>query len=69
VIANATAGDTVTFSCSGTIMLLPGITLSKNLTIDSGQSVTTEAVDYSANEVIEFISMGRRERLDAGGTH
>src|SRR5262249_46347864 len=34
VIANAGAGDTVKFNCSGTITLASSITLSKSLTID-----------------------------------
>jgi hypothetical protein len=41
VIAAAAAGDTVTFSCSGTIVLNTTITQDKNLTLDgSGQTVT-----------------------------
>ncbi len=41
VITAAPAGDTVTFSCSGTIILNTTLTLDKNLTIDgSGQMVT-----------------------------
>ena len=36
VIASAAAGDTVNFSCSGTITLASTISLDKNLTIDAG---------------------------------
>jgi hypothetical protein len=42
VISSAAAGDTVNFSCSGTITLTSTITLGKNVTIDgSGQTVET----------------------------
>ena len=41
VINAASAGDTITFSCSGTIRLGATLALDKNLTIDgSGQAVT-----------------------------
>ncbi|MGH2390786.1 MAG: Ig-like domain repeat protein, partial [Chloroflexota bacterium] len=36
VVAAATAGDTITFACSGTIVLTSTLTLSKNLTVDGG---------------------------------
>ena len=36
VIASAATGDTVNFSCSGTITLASTISLDKNLTIDAG---------------------------------
>ena len=46
VIAAAAAGDTITFSCSGTITLSSTITLDKNLIIDgSGQAVTISGGD------------------------
>jgi len=46
VITAASAGDTITFSCSGTITLSSTITLDKNLTIDgSGQAVTISGGD------------------------
>ena len=42
----ASAGDTITFSCSGTITLSSTITLGKNLIIDGGgQSVTISGGD------------------------
>jgi PKD domain/HYR domain len=43
VINSASAGDTITFSCSGDIPLTSTLTISKNLTLDgSGQSVTLD---------------------------
>jgi len=43
VIGSASAGDTITFSCSGTIPIISTLTISKNLTLDgSGQSVTLD---------------------------
>ena len=46
VIAAASAGDTITFSCSGAITLSSTITLDKNLIIDgSGQAVTISGGD------------------------
>ena len=46
VVAGAAAGDTVTFSCSGTITLTATITIDKNLTLDgTGQSVTISGGD------------------------
>ena len=46
VINAASAGDTITFSCSSTITLSSTITIGKNLIIDgSGQSVTISGGD------------------------
>jgi len=46
VITAASAGDTITFSCSGTITLSSTITLDKNLIIDgSGQTVSISGGD------------------------
>jgi hypothetical protein len=43
VIGSASALDTITFSCSGTIPITSTLTISKNLTLDgSGQSVTLD---------------------------
>jgi hypothetical protein len=43
VIGSATAGDTITFSCSGSIPISSTLTISQNLTLDgSGQSVTLD---------------------------
>ena len=43
VLASASAGDTITFSCSGTIPITSTLTISKNLTINgTGQSVTLD---------------------------
>jgi FIMAH domain-containing protein len=43
VISSASAGDTITFSCSGTIPITSTLTISKNLTIDgSGQTITLD---------------------------
>ena len=46
VVTAAAAGDTVTFSCSGTITLTTEITIDKNLTLDgAGQSVAISGGD------------------------
>src|SRR6266516_7797875 len=43
VISSASAGDTITFSCSGTIPITSTLSISKNLTLDgSGQTVTLD---------------------------
>jgi hypothetical protein len=43
VISSASAGDTITFSCSGTIPITSTLVISTNLTIDgSGQTITLD---------------------------
>ena len=62
VINAASAGDTITFSCSGTLTLSATITLAKNLTIDgTGQSVTISGGDAVGVFVVNSGQLRRKK--------
>jgi HYR domain len=63
VISSASAGDTIMFSCSGTIPLSSTLTISKNLTLDgSGQTVT---LDGGNSVRVLFVNSGVTFTLNA----
>jgi hypothetical protein len=63
VISSASPGDTITFSCSGTIPITSTLTITKNLTLNgSGQNVT---LDGGNSVQVLFVNSGVTFTLNA----
>ncbi len=75
-ITNAASGDTLTFGCSGDILLTTTLTISKNLTLDgSGETVTLDGQNQvevlSVNSGVTFtlkaLTIAHGSAFDGGG--